>query len=173
MSHSSCVYFTFISLVSCLTLTALDNMSRSLDECDAILDLMCDCCRMSVEKTRWYGVNVGRRYRECGEDVCGFHKWVDPPLGPRSCEFIRELQTRHTEEREEWTHRRDCLIEWYNGRLAGEKRKFKEALAGLSILCDVVKDLVLEAAEPDQPHVEPPLFPGEGGSLGDAMEDLD
>lgn len=149
-------------------------MSRTLEDCDAILDLMCDCCRMSVEKTRWYGVNVGRRFKECGADVCGFHKWIDPPLCSRSRDAIRELQDRHSAEREEWIRRRDALIEWYTNRLVDEKRKFKEAIAGLSILCDVVKDLVLEATDSESaPQAAPPLFPGVGGDTGDRLEDLD
>lgn len=152
-------------------LSSLSTMSRSLDDCDAILDLMCDCHRMSVEKVRWYGVNVGRRFRECGADVCGYHKWIDPPLCPRSRHAIRELQDRHTAERDEWIHRRDALIEWYTNRLVEEKRKFKEALAGLSILCDVVKDLVHEATDSEVSH--PPLFPGEGGNLEEGLENLD
>lgn len=145
-------------------------MSRTLDECDEILDLMCDCHRMSVEKTRWYGINVGRRFRECGGDVCGYHKWVDPPLCPRSHDAIRELQDRHSAERDEWLHRRDALIEWYTNRLVEERRKFKEALAGLSILCDVVKDLVLETTDS---ATAPPLYPGEGGDPGNGFEELD
>ena len=51
-------------------------MSRSLDECDAILADMCDCYRMSVERTRWYGDNIGCHFRECAEDVV-----VVRPLG--------------------------------------------------------------------------------------------
>ena len=36
-------------------------------------------------------------------------------------------------------------------RSMDEKKKFKETLAGLSLLCDVVKDLVLEALGPAEP----------------------
>ncbi|WOG86784.1 hypothetical protein DCAR_0206002 [Daucus carota subsp. sativus] len=88
-------------------------MSRSLDECDAILADMCDCYRMSVERTRWYGDNIGCHFRECAEDVVVYER-----------------------------------------RWEEEKKNFKETLAGLSIPCDVVKNLVLEATDPVEP-VEP------------------
>lgn len=153
--HSPCMLsVTFPSLsfgFSRVSFQAFVGMSRTLDECDAILDLMCDCYRMSVEKTRWYGDNIGRRYRECGEDVCGFHKWMDPPLCLRSREAIRELQDRHTAETDSARRRRDEVISWYHLRLREEKKKFKEAVAGLSILCDVVKNLVLETADEETP----------------------
>lgn len=130
-------------------------MSRSLDECDAILDLACDCYRMSVEKTRWYGDNIGCRYRECPNGICGFHKWVDPPLCARGRDAMRELQDRHHTELENQRRRTEAMVAWYQARLELEKRKFKESLAGLSILCDVVKDLVLESTDMDAP---PPEF---------------
>ena len=137
-------------------------MSRSLDECDAILADMCDCYRMSVEKTRWYGDNIGRRYRECAEDVCGFHRWVDSPICSRGREALRELQRRHEVEYEDDCRRRDALISWYERRWEEEKKRFKETLAGLSILCDVVKNLVLEATDPVElvepaPSLHPPM----------------
>ena len=130
-------------------------MSRSLDECDAILDLACDCYRMSVVKTRWYGDNIGCRYRVCPNGICGFHKWVDPPICSRGRDAMRELQDRHHAEMENKRRRMDALAAWYQARLEVEKRKFKESLAGLSILCDVVKDVVLESTELDVP---PPEF---------------
>lgn len=139
-------------------------MSRSLDECDAILDNMCDCYRMSVEKTRWYGDRIGCRFRECAEDVCGFHKWVDPPICPRGREALRELQRRHELEFDKLCRRRDALLAWYEKRVEEEKRKFKETLAGLSILCDVVKDLVLETTEAVEPIPPVPM------SISDAEE---
>ncbi|WOG86054.1 hypothetical protein DCAR_0205252 [Daucus carota subsp. sativus] len=135
-------------------------MSRSLDECDAILDNMCDCYRMSVEKTRWYGDAIGRRYRECPEGVCGFHKWVDPPLCTRGQEALRELQRRHEVSYEDDCRRRDALLAWYDRRLEDERKKFTESLAGLSLLCDVVKNLVLEASDPVEPvEPAPSLYP--------------
>ena len=139
-------------------------MSRSLDECDSILDNMCDCYRMSVEKTRWYGDNIGRRFRECAEDICGFHKWVDPPVCTRGREALRDLQRRHEVEFEKCCHRRDALSAWYETRLADEKRKFTETLAGLSILCDVVKDLVRETTDTVDPTPPAPM------SVSDAEE---
>ena len=81
-------------------------MSRFLDECDAILADMCDCYRMSVEKTRWYGDNIGCRFRECAENVCGFYRWVDPPI----CTRGHELQRRHELEHEDDCRRSDALI---------------------------------------------------------------
>ena len=48
-----------------------------------------------------------------------------------------------------------ALTAWHEACLEVEKRKFKESIAGLSILCDVVKDLILESAEMDAP---PPVF---------------
>ena len=68
---------------------------------------------------------------------------------------MRELQDRHHAEMESQRRRMDALAAWYQARLEMEKQKFKESLAGLSILCDVVKDLVLESTEMDVP---PPEF---------------
>lgn len=126
-----------------------------MEECDAILDLACDCYRMSVQKTRWYGDNIGCRYRECPNGVCAFHKWVDPPICDRGREALRELQDRHEVFSENLRRRMEALTAWYEARLEVEKRKFKESVAGLSILCDVVKDLVVESTEEDAP---PPVF---------------
>ena len=134
-------------------------MSWSLDECDAILDNMCDCYRMSAEKTRWYGDNIGCRYKECAEDVCGFHKWVDPPISAHGREALRELHRLYEVKFEEDCRRRDALIACYEKCWEDEK-KSKETLAGLSLLCDVVKDLVLEATDLVEPvEPAPSLYP--------------
>lgn len=58
---------------------------------DNILDLACDCDYMSKVKTRWYGEDTERRFWKCGDEECGFHKWVNLLLGARAVSVIEEL----------------------------------------------------------------------------------
>ena len=124
-------------------------MSRTLEECDAILDLACDCNVMSVVRTRWYGPNAGRRFRECGDEECGYHKWVDDAPSPRTLEIIKELQDRNLKNIEQARRRRDRLVAWYEARLHAEKEKHENSFVGLSLLCDVIKDMTLETEVPE------------------------
>ncbi|WOG88370.1 hypothetical protein DCAR_0207605 [Daucus carota subsp. sativus] len=123
-------------------------MSRTLEECDAILDLACDCNAMSVVRTRWYGPNAGRRFRECAEEECGFHKWVDEEPSPRTLEIIKELLERDGKHLDHASRRRDRLVAWYEARLAAEKEKHTNTFVGLDLLCDVIKGMTLETQLP-------------------------
>ncbi|WOG93542.1 hypothetical protein DCAR_0312828 [Daucus carota subsp. sativus] len=133
-------------------------MSRTLEECDAILDLSCDCDQMSVVRTRWYGPNAGRRFRECRDEECGFHKWVDEPPSERTLEIIKELKERDSKHLDQARRRRDRLAAWYEARLAAKKEKHQNTLAGLLLLCDVVKEITLETQVPEDPA---PLYNGD------------
>ena len=41
------------------------------------------------------------------------------------------------------------MVAWYEARLAAEKEKHENTLAGLLLLCDVVKEITLQTEGPE------------------------
>ena len=85
--------------------------NRNMAATEDILDLLCDCDRMSVVKTRWWGENAGRRFHECGQQSCAYFVWIDPPLGARVVEAIEELRELHSQTLRRNSRMMDRLVE--------------------------------------------------------------
>ena len=114
-----------------------ENMASNED----ILDLACDCGCMSVVKTRWYGENAGRRFRECAEEECGYHMWVDPPLGARAVAVIEELQERNAQNLQRSGRRMNRLI----ARMNNMRMKQDFTVIAMFVLFSLMMNMVLGA----------------------------
>ncbi|XP_074371868.1 uncharacterized protein LOC141712722 [Apium graveolens] len=110
-----------------------------------LLDVMCDCYRMSVVKTRWFGVNAGRRFRECGDDNCGYHKWIDPPLSARAVEVIEELQQRNVDAIDKLRWRMDRMVTRHQAQLDKLKRKEEFTVIAMFVLFSLMMNMVLQS----------------------------
>ncbi|XP_074361443.1 uncharacterized protein LOC141701709 [Apium graveolens] len=120
-------------------------MAEDMEIYDDILDLACDCNRLSVVKTRWYGENAGRRFRECAEEECGYHKWVDPPFGPRAVAVIEELQESIAEQVHRSGRRIDRLIEKHQTEMNNVKKKQEFTVIAMFVLFSLMMNMVLGA----------------------------
>ncbi|KAL8098883.1 hypothetical protein AgCh_031558 [Apium graveolens] len=123
--------------------------NRNMAATEDILDLACDCDRMSVVKTRWFGVNAGRRFRECGQQSCAYFVWIDPPLGARAVEAIEELHEMHFQALRRNSRRRDSLIERHEAETLNLKRKQGFMVVAMFIVFSVMMSTGLASVMPD------------------------
>ncbi|XP_074356475.1 uncharacterized protein LOC141696194 [Apium graveolens] len=110
-----------------------------------LLDVMCDCYRVSVVKTRWFGENAGRRFRECGDENCGYHKWMDPPLSVRAVEVIEELQQRNVDAIDKLRRRMDRMVARHQAQLDKLKRKEEFTVIAMFVLFSLMMNMVLQS----------------------------
>lgn len=116
---------------------------------DAVFELMCHCDAMSVVKMHWYGENVGRRYRVCPQSLCAYHRWIDPPLGPRAVEAIAELQGRIVETDGRHMRRLDRMVERHEAEMRSLKTKQGFMVVSMFMVFAVMMGRALSSVAPD------------------------
>ncbi|KAL8155349.1 hypothetical protein AgCh_000653 [Apium graveolens] len=100
---------------------------------------------VGVSTRVFQGLGLIRRFRECVEEECGYHKWVDPPLGPRAVAMIEELQESIAEQVHRSGRRMDKLIEKHQTQMNNVKKKQEFTIIAMFVLFFLMMNIVLGA----------------------------